>query len=373
MPVFEKTYNEYITNYGYDGDWYHVRTAQGEGWFNPKFAEPEDAVDETAAIQLNSPVTTLFRYPNTGIILNHGQIGPQTIHPLAAWTDPNGIRWYQINSFVGKSWIHLEPFQDRVILKDRESDIVITSATSYQGAFYQNEKGAYTEGNESIGYDDKQGEPFLDTAFLARMYHFDLTGPDVAGWWTLKNDTGYAFQIKTGELQVKTLWNGKLAKQLKLASSPDFSKDQGSPYLSLTDIRTLFGATTSVTRGYNNNKVVTLSAQMYKMKDDLQLPSIAVDTFFHMSGLIYENRYLEYNSITPALQITVKNRDLGETATTEHGAEMKFLYDLSYNNGLYDLSLDHPLQLGMNHLTISFHVGERIILQRDWDIMNTAK
>lgn len=373
LPYYEKTYNEYITNYGYDGDWYHVRTPQGEGWFNPTFAEPEDAVAETATIQLNSPVTALFRYPNTGIILNHGQIGPQTLHPIAAWTDPNGVRWFQINSFVGKSWIHLEPYQDRVILKDRESDTVIQSSTSYQGAFFQNEKGFYTDGSESIGYDDKQGEPFLDTAFLSRMYHFDLTGPDIAGWWTLKNDSGYAFQIKAGDFQVRTLWDGKLTKELKLASSPDSPNDLGSPYLSLTDIRTLFGATTSVTRGYNNNKVVTLSAQLYKIEDNLQLPSIAVDHHFHMSGLIYENRYLEFNSITPALQITIKHRDLGETSPTEQGAAMKLLYDLSYNNGLYDISLDHPLQPGMNHLTISFHVGERIILQRDWDIMNTEK
>lgn len=372
LPAFEKTFNEYITNYGYDGDWYHVRTAQGEGWFNPKFAEPEDAVAETATIQLNSPVTTLFRYPNTGIILNHGQIGPQTLHPLAAWTDPNGVRWFQINSFVGKAWIQLSTYMDKVTLKDRESDMVIQSDTSYQGAFYQNEEGAYTFGNESIGYDNKQGEAYLDTAFLARIYHFELTGPDVAGWWTLKNESRYAFQIKAGEPQARTLWDGKLAKQLKLASSPNSPNDQGSLYLSLTDIRTLFGATTSVTMGYNNNKVVTLSSQLYKIGNKLQLPSQADDHQLHLSGLVYENRYLEYNSIKPTLQIKIKNRDSDDTAASESSAAMKFLYDLSYNNGLYDLSLDHPLQPGMNHVTISFQVAERIILQQDWDIMNTA-
>ncbi|CAN7731183.1 hypothetical protein LJR153_006205 [Paenibacillus sp. LjRoot153] len=373
LPVFEKTYNEYITNYGYDGDWYHVRTAQGEGWFNPTFSEPEDAVAETATIQLNSPVTTLFRYPNTGIILNHGQIGPQTLHPVAAWNDPNGVRWFQVNSFVGKAWIQLSPYQDdKVILKDRESDTVIQSDTSYQGAFYQNEKGVYTEGSESIGYDNMQGEPFLDIAFLARLYHFDLTGPDVAGWWTLKNESGYAFQIKAEDLQVRTLWDGKLAKQLKLASSPDSPNDQGPPYLSLTDIRTLFGATTNVNIGYNDSKVITLSARQYEI-DHLQLPPIADANHWHMSGLLYHDRYIESTSIAPTFQITVKNRDLGETSTTEQVAAMKFLYDLGYNNGLYDISLDQPLQPGMNHLTIRFQVGERIISQRDWDIMNTAK
>jgi hypothetical protein len=372
LPAFEKTYNEYITNYGYDGDWYHIRTAQGEGWFNPTFAEPEDAVAETATIQLNAPITTLFRYPNSGIILNHGQIGPQTLHPAAAWTDPNGIRWFQINSFVGTSWIRLDPFQDRVILKDRESDMLIQSDSSYRGGFNQNEKGAYTDGIESIGYDNKQGEPFLDTAYLARLYHFDLSGPDVAGWWTLKNDSGYAFQIKAGDLQARTLWDGKLAKQLKLSSAPDSSSNQGPPFLSLTDIRNLFGSATSLNIGYKDSKVITLNALLYKI-NNLQLPPVAADHPLHLSGLIYENRYVEFNSIAPDFQITVKHRDLGVTSTTEQVATMKLLYDLGYSSRLYDISMDHPLQPGMNHLTIRFQVGERIILQRDWDIMNTAK
>lgn len=372
LPVFEKTYNEYITNYGYDGDWYHVRTEQGEGWFNPTFAEPEDAVAETATIQLNSPVTALFQYPNTGIIRNHGQLGPQTLRPIAAWTDPNGIRWFQIDSFVGRAWIQLVPNLDRVVLKDRELDMEIQGNTSYQGAFYQNEEGAYTHGSESIGYDDKQGEPFLDTAFLAGMYHYELTGPDVAGWWTLTNDSGYAFQIKTGELQARTLWDGKLAKQLKLASSPVSPNQQGTPYLSLTDIRTLLGATTNVNTGYNDSKVITLSARQYEIAH-LQLPPIAGDNHWHMSGLLYDNRYFDSGSIAQTLQISVKNRDSNETTTTEQVAAMKLLYDLSYHYGLYDISLDQPLKPGMNHLTVSFKVGERIILQRNWDIMGTAK
>ncbi|KRE86517.1 hypothetical protein ASG89_10950 [Paenibacillus sp. Soil766] len=93
----------------------------------------------------------------------------------------------------------------------------------------------------------------------------------------------------------------------QLSSSPDSSSNQGPPFLSLTDTRTLFGATTSVNIGYNNSKVVTLSTQLYKI-GNLQLPPTAVDHHLHISGLIYENRYVDYNSIAPAFQITVKNR-----------------------------------------------------------------
>ncbi|WP_235549987.1 hypothetical protein [Paenibacillus sp. Soil766] len=46
---------------------------------------------------------------------------------------------------------------------------------------------------------------------------------------------------------------------------------------------------------------------------------------------------------------------------------------MSDSSRLYDISIDQPLKSGLHQLTISFQVGERIVLQRDWDIMNTAK
>ncbi|OCT11270.1 hypothetical protein A8709_06230 [Paenibacillus pectinilyticus] len=372
LTVFEKTYSEFPNSYGYEGDWYHVRTAQGEGWFNPRFAEPEDAVTETATLQLNAGITTLFRYPNTGIILNHGQLGPQTLHPVAAWTDPNGVRWFQINTFVGKAWIQIQPYIDRIVLKDRESDMQMIGDTNYSGDFYMNDQGVFTYGNDPIGYDNLQGEPFFDTSFLAGMYHYDIKGPDVEGWWTYTNTSGYAFQIKTGELQARTLWDGHLAKQVTLASAPVIPTKKSSPHLGLTDIRTLLGATTNVFTGYNGNKVVNLSAHQYNISN-LQFPSIVENDHAQLSGVIYDGRYDETNSIVQTLQITVKNRDSNESSTTEHVAAMTLLYDLSYHYGLYDISLNQPLKPGMNHLTVVFKVGERILLQRDWDVTSSAK
>lgn len=369
LQVFEKI-NKEASNDSV-GEWYHVRTDQGEGWFNPTFAEPEDATIETATIQLYSAVTRLYRYPNTDISLENGQLGPQSIHPLAAWTAPNGIRWFQINSFVGQAWIQLEPREDRLVLKDRASDMQMKGDSSYQGAFYKKD-GNYTYGTETIGY-DMQGQPYFNSAFLASLYPFNLTGPDVEGWWTLTNATGYSFRIKAGELKARTLWKGNIAKIVTLAAPPASSDNDGSPLLSLADIRTLFGITSMVSR---DNAEVLLSARQYDVAP-FQLPTIANGTHAHLSGLLYETTYSysnnSSNAISQTLQITVADRDTGEPLNTTNVAAMKLLYNLNMYTGLYDISLDQPLKPGINHLSVVFKVGERIILQRDWDVTGPAQ
>jgi hypothetical protein len=358
-----------VQTFGILEDWYYVQTDLGEGWFSPTFADPEDSVMDTATIQLNN-VTSIYRYPNTSVSLENGQLGLQTLQPLAAWTAPDGIRWYQINSFVGNGWIKLAPYSDRLTLKNRASDMQITGSTVYQGAIYTNEAGDFTYGTETIGY-VKAGEPAFNAAFLAGMYHYDVTGPDIGGWWTYTNAAGYAFQIKNGETLAKTLWKGKINKLIQLAAAPTPDKSDDSPLLSLTNIRTLLGSTTvyypTVSFG---SPYVQLSAHQYEIAN-LQLPAQANGDHVHISGLLYDSQYNDKEAITQTLQVIVKDRDKEESLNTVHTADLKYLYNLGYTDGLYDVSLDQPLKPGMNHLTIQFKVGERILMQRVWDVTAT--
>ncbi|MBE1444303.1 hypothetical protein [Paenibacillus sp. OAS669] len=353
-------------------NWYHVKNDQAEGWFSPTYAEPEDAVDDTASLDLKASSTAIYRFPNTRITLDNGQIGSQTVYPLAAWNAPSGTRWYKINSFVGQGWIEVNPYLDHVVLKGRENDIQIRSKTSYQGVFYQNESGVFTYGSETIGGMLK-GEPVFRSAFLAGLYHYDLSGPDSEGWWTFKNADGYAVQLKAGVPTAKTFWNGKLANTVKLTEAPAADPDskQGAPLISLTHLRVLFGVTTA----YNDkvsygDKNVTLSTTEYDISSfDLPVNANAAAKL-HLSGLLYKELYTDEKAIVPQLQIVVNNNDRedADSQSSIQLEQMKRLYNLGYQYGLLDIGLDVLLKPGVNHLTIQCKVGERIFLQRDWDV-----
>ncbi|GGI44677.1 hypothetical protein GCM10008018_08290 [Paenibacillus marchantiophytorum] len=352
-------------------NWYHVKNDQAEGWFSQSYAEPEDTMDDTSTIELKAYSTAIYRFPNTRIPLDNGQIGAQTISPLAAWTAPDGTRWFKINSFVGQGWIQMNPYQDRVVLKDHENDIQMRSKTSYQGVFYQNESGVFTYGLDTIGGMQK-GEPAFRSAFLASLYHYELSGPDSAGWWTFKNADGYAVQLKAGESAAKTFWNGKLANVVKLTEAPatDSDSKQGAPLLSLTHLRILFGVTTA----YNDkvsygDRNVTLSTTEYEISD-IDLPEKAdVAAKLHLTGLLYEDLYKDEKAIKPQLQIIVNNRETVDNQSPIQLAQIQHLYKLGYQFGLSDIGLDVKLKPGINHLSIQFKAGERILMQRDWEVI----
>jgi hypothetical protein len=350
-------------------NWYHVKNDQAEGWFSPTYAEPEDTVDDTASLELKAYVTAIYRFPNTRISLDNGQIGPQSVTPLAAWTAPDGTRWYKINSFVGQGWIQMNPYQDRVELKNRENDIQIRSKTSYQGAFYQNESGVFTYGSDKIGVMLK-GEPAFRSAFLASLFHYELSGPDSEGWWTLKNADDYAVQLKAGEPAAKTFWNGKLANVVKLTEAPatDSDSKQRAPLLSLTHLRILFGVTTAYYDKVSyGDKNVTFSRTEYEISS-FDLPEKANAAKLHLTGLLYEDLYKDEKAIDPQLQILVNNREAADYQSPVQLAQMKHLYNLGYQFGLSDIGLDVKLKPGINHLSIQFKAGERILLQRDWEV-----
>jgi len=350
-------------------EWYHVRNDQAEGWFSPSYAEPEGATKDTKSITLRGNMTGIMRFPNSSISLNNGQIGPQTLHPLAAWTAPDGTRWYKINSFVGQGWVKLDGYQDNIVLKDREDDAQIRSRMLYQGAFYQNDAGIFTFGSETIGKLLK-GVPHLSADFLAKQYHYELTGPDANGWWTLTNKAGYTFQIKSGEKTAKTFWNGIFANPVNLAAAPVAAAEAKlPPLLGLSEVRQLFGASTAyydkVVYGDNN---VVLSSREYEISG-FNLPPTAEGKELHLSGLLYENSYLQPGTISPECSIAVKRRDNDDKDPANiQLAKVNHLYNLSYNDGVYDVTLDTPLKPGINPLTLEVKVGERIVYKKDWDV-----
>ncbi|OXM85145.1 hypothetical protein [Paenibacillus rigui] len=344
-------------------EWYHVKTDQGEGWFNPVYAEPEDAEEEKIRIDLHNQVTMVYRYPNAQLYLNYGQLGPQTVHPLKAWTDPQGVRWYQVDSFVGKGWIELQADEDRVILNDRVSDMQLKGHTSHQGAFYK-EQGKYSFGNETVGY-EVGDEPFFETSFLARIYNFTISGPDPDGWWTLKNESGYAFQLKPGELGARTFWKGRSVQIVPLTKPPIINSNT-APLLGLTDIRTLLGASTTVSQ---DNHEILLSTRQYDI-ENLHLPNSVNGAYLKLSGFLYDENAKEQNAIVQSLRISVLDRDAQESSPKPiyEEASKNFLYNINYWTGLYDVSLQHPVHPGMNHLTVVFKVGERILAEYEWDV-----
>ncbi|WP_159888347.1 hypothetical protein [Paenibacillus puerhi] len=371
LNVVETTVN----NDGYMryDEWYHIRNDQADGWFSPSYAEPEGTMEDTESITLHSSSTGILRFPNSYIPLNNGQIGPQTLHPLAAWTAPNGTRWFKIDSFVGQGWISLNPYLDDIVLKGREDDAQIRSKMLYQGVFSHNDAGIFTFGPETVG-NLLNGEPYLRADFLAKQYQYELTGPDTNGWWTLANNTGYAFQIKSGEKSAKTFWNGSLANNVNLAAAP-VAATEGKlvPLLSLSEVQQLFGATTAYyDKVAFGDKHVVLSSREYDISG-FSLPATTAGSELHLTGLLYEHSVSDPGSIAPEMSILVKSRDnYGSDLANEHVAKVNHLYDLGYNFGVYDVTLDAPLHPGINHLTIEVKAGERIVYKKDWNVTAPA-
>ncbi|RTE09138.1 hypothetical protein [Paenibacillus whitsoniae] len=368
LQVFEKTFNE--VGIGEKEEWFHVQNGQTAGWFSPTYADPEVTADDTASIHLNGSSTSIYRFPNTRLPLNNGQIGPQTIHPLAAWTAPNGTRWYKIDSFVGQGWIQLLPYNhDRIVLKGRDNDMQIQAGMSYKGVFYQKDAGDFLYNSEPIGK-LINNEPAFRTDFLADRYDYEVSGPDPSGWWTFENQDGYAFKLKTGEHEALTLWKGKPANHIPLETAPtnDTSEKQAPPLLNLTSMRTLLGAATTynakVAYGDAN---VELAAPTYDISG-FTLPDKVDGNELHLSGLLYMDAFMSENLLTEKLEISLANRDKEDDAAAPRVADVKRLYSLGYGVDLHDISMSYPLKPGVNHLRIAFKVGERIVLQRDWDV-----
>ncbi|MEC0228545.1 hypothetical protein [Paenibacillus alba] len=347
--------------------WYHVKANEGEGWFNPRFADPEDAKPESATIELRSTKTGLLRYPDENILLNNGILGPQSLHPLASWTNSDGIQWFQISTFLGNAWITLNPQLDRIHPAGRELDKPIIGDISSKGALYLNDNNL-TFGNAKVGY-DLDGQLYLDSAFLAKMYHYVLSGPSPDNKWTFDDGLGYSFQIKPGEQEAVLFWQGGNPRKLPLSTAPTSSSASGVPNLGIEDMRTLLGATTQI---QPNHSEVILSEVQYTF-EAFNPPAAVEGNTLHLSVLSYDNERLAPYEVRNSLKLYVYDRNssnLPGTSSEPVIASNKRLYYLNYATVLNDISLNKQLKPGVNHLKAVFKVGERVLLERDFDVQS---
>ncbi|WP_235206619.1 hypothetical protein [Paenibacillus tyrfis] len=363
MTVFEKIEANPVRDW--EGTWYHVKANEGEGWFNPKFAEPEDAKPDNTEIDLRSDTTWLYQYPDNSQLLNYGVLGPQKVRASAAWTASNGVRWFQIPTFLENAWITLDPIRDQLQLPGREQDMQISGEISHTGAIYKTDN-ALTFGDAKVGY-ERDGELFFHSGVVAKMYQYTVSGPDRENGWTFAHPSGYSFRIKPGEKKAVISWKGKPRRSVILSAAPVPSADKEAPDLRIDEMRTLLGASTEVTP---NHSEVLLHSGEYTL-GDFNPPAEVKGNFLHLSALCYDAGSLQPNEVGNRLKIYVYDRSSDAPSdsfahTAVASEEMLFSFDM--NRALYDLSLKKPLQPGINRLTAVYKVGERIIFEQDFDV-----
>ncbi|WP_258958966.1 hypothetical protein [Paenibacillus tyrfis] len=294
-------------------------------------------------------------------MLNYGVLGPQKIRASAAWTASNGVRWFQIPTFLGNAWINLNPTRDRLQLPGREQDMQISGEISHKGAIYKTDN-ALTFGDAKVGY-ERDGELIFHSGVVAKMYQYTVSGPDRENGWTFAHPSGYSFRIKAGEKKAVISWKGKPRRSVILSAAPLPSADKEAPDLRIDEVRTLFGASTEVTLNHNS---VYLSSAEYTL-GDFNPPTEVKGNFLQLSALCYDAGSPQPNEVGNRLKIYVYDRSSDAPSDSFAGAavaseEMLFSFDMY--RALYDLSLKKPLQPGINRLTALFKVGERIILSR---------
>ncbi|GLI09522.1 hypothetical protein YDYSG_55540 [Paenibacillus tyrfis] len=363
LTVFEKIEANPVRDW--EGTWYHVWANEGEGWFNPKYAGPEDAKPDNTEIDLQSDKTWLYQYPDSSQLLNYGVLGPQKIRASAAWTTPNGTRWFQIPTFLGNAWINLNPTHDRLQLPGREQDMQISGEISRKGAIYKTDN-TLTFGDAKVGY-ERDRELFFHSGVVAKMYQYTVTGPDRENGWTFAHPSGYSFRIKAGEKKAVISWKGAPRRSVILSAAPVASADKEAPNLRIDVMRALLGASTEVTP--NHSEVLLHSAE-YTL-GAFNPPTEVKGDLLHLSALCYDARRPQPNEVGNRLKIYVYDRSsdtLSDSFASAAVASEEMLFYLSMDQALYDLSLKKPLQPGVNRLTAVFKVGERIIFEQDFDV-----
>ncbi|PUA36698.1 hypothetical protein C8Z91_25325 [Paenibacillus elgii] len=363
LTVFEKI--EATPVRSSEGTWYHVRANEGKGWFNPKYADPEDAKPDNTEIDLQSDKTWLYQYPDSTQLLNYGVLGPQKIHTSSAWTAPNGVRWFQIPTFLGNAWINLNPTRDRLQLPGREQDMQISGEISHKGAIYKTDN-TLTFGDKKVGY-ERDSELFFHSGVVAKMYQYTVSGPDQENVWTFAHPSGYSFRIKTGEKKAVISWKSEPRRSVILSAAPVASTDQEAPDLRIDEMRTLLGASTEV---MPNHSSVYLSSAEYTL-GAFNPPTEVKGNLLQLSALCYDAGSPQPNEVGNRLKIYVYDRSsdaLSDSYASAAVASEELLFSFDMYRALYDLSLKKPLQPGVNRLTAVFKVGERIIFEQDFDV-----
>ncbi|WP_282942256.1 hypothetical protein [Paenibacillus sp. RC67] len=345
-----------------EGVWYHVRVGNDDGWFNKKYADPEDAKATEDSVKLGSDATRLYRFPGSYISLNSTVIAPQVVQALAYWDDPTSPqRWYQIDSFMGKGWFPIDPNKDRILIKGREHDLQVARHEGYYAQVNIKDYQLF-EGDQRVGY-ASNNQYYFSLKYLASRLSYQIEGPSKDGIVTLKDWKGYSFVVRSGEKTAQTLWNG--ASQRTVPLRFEVQKENGELYLSEQDVSTMLGA--NVKKGPQGGYI-----QLSKMEYDVEQPVIpkTIDgDEFRMTALHYDT-FVDSNNVTePFSGLFIY--DAGQEENFEGvgaASYKKEQIQLTYESALYDYVNTRKVKPGLNQLTLVFKMGERIIWQQNWEL-----
>lgn len=345
-----------------DSSWYHVRTAAGEGWIHKHFSDPLEAKPAQVAIQLNAN-TKLMSYPTSGIWYKFAQIAPQTIYPTHYWDDERGNRWYQIDSYVGKAWLTLNPYTDRILLPGADRAIQLAFHTLYVRSVQVDGEELRSQ-DRKVGY-RKDGVWYVSLSFLSEGFRYTYSESD--GKSTYESKTGYAFKVKPGEDVANTLWNGADGRTVKLTKAPERWED-GELYLSIADIRTLFGSFV-----LEKETTIDFLLQVYQVTEPKAIISETIqNSMLELTATLIENTQLikssgMTNEVHPELNVEILGRT--EEKSVQVGAEL--VAPLTAEQAMYMLKAAIPLDQGANHIRAVLKIGERILWQQDFRVIRS--
>lgn len=345
-----------------EGVWYHVRAGNDEGWFNKKYADPENAKTTEDSIKLGSDATRLYRYPGSYISLNSTVIAPQTVQALAYWDDPTGHqRWYQIDSFMGKGWFPIDPVKDRILIQGREHDLQVARTNGYYAQVTVKDYQLY-EGDKRVGY-ASNNQYYFSLKYLASRMSYQIQGPNKEGIVTLKDWNGYSFEVRAGEQTAQTLWNGEGRRTVPLSS--EVQQQNAELYLSEQDACTMLGA-------YMKKDALGRYISLSKMEYDVMqpvLPESLDGDLFKMTALQYDTAFDRSSDTVPFTGIFVYDADQDKNFEDVSAASYwKDPVPLTYDSALYDYINTRKVKPGLNRLTLVFKIGERIVWQQTQEI-----
>ncbi|NOU96783.1 hypothetical protein GC093_26705 [Paenibacillus sp. LMG 31456] len=340
--------------------WYHVRTAQGEGWVNRSLSAPENEVPIDMDIQLHTQ-TTLYQYPNGQMVKRYEPLSAQTVRAKAYWNDEFGQTWFRIDSYAGKVWLRTDPRLDKFIVPDGNPRLQITFNFPRMLPYVQSGDRFHDFSEADAGF-VQDGESYLAVSQIAQSFHYKLSGPDSDGYVTLTPETRYAFKIKEGEAKAITMWNGRQENAVLLKTAPQFAN--GQLYLQVADALTLFGAYVIQSEGI---PVYYLAEKEYTV-DAPEWPTSTKTNPFQVKAYLYDQPEKSDTAI-PRLYMYGRESS-GELDQYQPSSLAETGIKLDQMK-LFEMSVSSKLQTGMNDLTVILKVGERIVWKYEPSIQSS--
>ncbi|MCR8631305.1 hypothetical protein [Paenibacillus radicis (ex Xue et al. 2023)] len=330
--------------------WYHVRTAQGEGWVNRSLSAPENEVPINMDIWLHTQIA-LYQYPNGQMVRRYDPLSAQTVHAKAYWNDEYGQTWFRIDSYAGKAWIRTDPRLDKFLEPDGNSRLQITFNFPRMLPYVQSENRLHDFNEADVGF-VKDGISYLAVSQIAKSFNYKQSGPSTDGYITLTPETRYAFKIKEGDTNAITLWNGRKESTVSLKAAPQLVN--GELYLQVADAQTLFGAYVIQSEGI---PVYYLAEKEYTVEAP-EWPTATKTAPFQVKAYLYDQPE-KSDAPMPMLYVYGQGGP-GDPRQYQPSSLAETVIKLDQMK-LFELSVSPKLQSGMNDLTVILKVGERIV------------